>query len=126
VQCLQNGRIRPSLDASSVLVRIMDASRQGHLDKPCPQIAPEQLRLPGYTACLGKAWVAEMRKGVKNKTYSMVRPASGRLPAWAAAVCAALSPLSNARASPPPPILTRHAGTHAAAAGTAGPAQEHD
>jgi hypothetical protein len=123
---LQSGRVRPSLEASSVLVRLMCGSRQGQLEAPAWSLPLPELRLPrcalqqqqqqqhsvrtrnsalhdaarvlhqGSSPALACAWtchttgccpavcryvvaelgprfVAEMRKMIRNKTYSMVR-----------------------------------------------------
>lgn len=71
---LQSGRIRPSLDFASVMVRMMCATRAGQLEVPAWGQPLEQLRLPRYAAVgLGAKHVAEMRKVMKNKTYSQVR-----------------------------------------------------
>lgn len=117
---IQNGHIRPSLDTSSVFVRLMDASRQGQMGPPACGLPPGELRLPGYAACLGAKWLAGMRKLTKNKTYSMVGCSAqyiyqvgqpGR--PWRA-LCRTWVCTPPGRLSPPPlPLLSRtHTHTH--------------
>jgi hypothetical protein len=43
---LQSGRVRPSLESSSVLVRLMCGSRQGQLEAPAWSLPLHELRLP--------------------------------------------------------------------------------
>jgi len=70
---LRAGRIRPSLDYASVVARLVCATRAGQLEAPAWAVALEDLRLPRYaTAGLGAKHVAEMRRPVRNKTYSQV------------------------------------------------------
>lgn len=44
--CAQSGRVRPSLEASSVLLRLMCGSRQGQLEAPAWSLPLPELRLP--------------------------------------------------------------------------------
>lgn len=71
---LAEGRLRPMLDASSVLVRLMCGSRVGQLQTPASTIDLELLRLPPYCKThLAARLVNDMRKPVRNKTYRAVR-----------------------------------------------------
>jgi hypothetical protein len=56
---MQLGRLRPHEDACSVLVRLIDSSRQGQLSTPATAARDSRAyRLPGYLAALGpKVWV---------------------------------------------------------------------
>ncbi|KIZ02133.1 hypothetical protein MNEG_5821 [Monoraphidium neglectum] len=72
---IKSGRIRPSLDFASVTVRLRCATRAGQLESPAWAAPLPSLRLPRYVvAGLGSKHVAEMRRVVKNKTYSQAKP----------------------------------------------------
>ncbi|WIA19544.1 hypothetical protein OEZ85_004153 [Tetradesmus obliquus] len=72
---IASGRVRPSLEASSVLLRLMCGSRQGQLEAPAWSLPLPELRLPRYVVAeLGPRFVAEMRKMIRNKTYAMAKP----------------------------------------------------
>lgn len=75
----QSGRIRPSLGFSSVTVRLMCATRAGQLGAPAWLVPLQSLRLPRYAATgLGAKHVAEMRKTLRNKTYSQASAGTAR------------------------------------------------
>jgi hypothetical protein len=80
IQALEEGRIRPSLDASSVLVRLMCSSRAGQLEVPAWACRLEGLRVHQYVVShLGMKHLEEMRKLTGNKAYSAVSRGNGCL-----------------------------------------------
>ena len=69
---LQLGRLKLHDEFPSVLVRLLDSSRQGQLQRPAWSLGLQALRLPLYVQELGPKIIAAMRKETRNKTYAQV------------------------------------------------------
>ncbi len=71
----QSGRLRVSEDCPSVVVRLMDSSRQGQVEVAAGTGGMRDLLIPSYISAapmLGPKFLATMRKATKNKTYAKV------------------------------------------------------
>ncbi|KAF8058950.1 AGO1 [Scenedesmus sp. PABB004] len=80
---IRAGRVRPSLECSSVLARLMCGTRQGQLEAPAWSLPLAELRLPRYVASeLGPRFVGEARKAMRNKTYAQAKPPALSDAAW--------------------------------------------
>lgn len=71
------------MDCTGVVVRLLCGSRQGQLDAPAWSLPLTEHRLTRHTvAALGPAFVAEMRRHIRTKTYAQSKPQALTNEAW--------------------------------------------
>ncbi|KAL6765413.1 hypothetical protein V8C86DRAFT_797371 [Haematococcus lacustris] len=84
VRYLQTGRLRPHEEGCSVLVRLLDGSREGQQLQPASgPVAGRMFRMPRYMEALDARHLDLMRREMRRgNTYSQARPTNQTDEAW--------------------------------------------
>ncbi len=81
------GRVRPTLDCSSVLLRLMCGSRVGSLEAPAWSLPAASLRVPRYAVTeLGVGFIGNMQVQLRGRTYAQAKPRGLTEDVWLAQI----------------------------------------